>query len=79
MAALRGGVTKVFIPEENQRDLEEIDQTVRGRLTFVPVSQADEVISGALASEPNRALAAGPGVLPEFCQPKAGTGAALRQ
>ena len=79
MAALRGGVTKVFIPEENQRDLEEIDQTVRARLTFVPVSQADEVISGALASEPNRALAAGPGVLPEFCQPKAGTGAALRQ
>lgn len=79
MAALRGGVTKVFIPEENRRDLEEIDQTVRARLTFVPVSQADEVLSDALASEPNRALAAGPGVLPEFCQPKAGTGTALRQ
>ena len=79
MAALRGGVTKVFIPEENQRDLEEIDQTVRARLTFVPIAQVDEVLSEALMSSPrNRAVAAGPGVLPEFCQPQAGT-TALRQ
>lgn len=48
MAALRHGVKTVIIPKENERDLEEIDQTVRRALNFIPVSSADAVLSAAL-------------------------------
>ena len=37
MAALRNGVRTVIIPKANVKDLEEIDQTVRAALHFVPV------------------------------------------
>ena len=48
MAALRHGVKTVIIPADNEKDLEEIDQTVRSRLNFIPVKDADTVISTAL-------------------------------
>ena len=48
MAALRHGVKTVIIPAENEKDLEEIDQTVRSRLNFITVKDADTVISTAL-------------------------------
>lgn len=48
MAALRHGLKTVIIPEDNVKDLEEIDQTVRSRLNFIPVKDADTVISTAL-------------------------------
>ena len=48
MAALRHGLKTVIIPEDNVKDLEEIDQTVRSRLNFIPVKEADTVISTAL-------------------------------
>ncbi len=48
MAALRSSVGTVIIPADNVKDLEEIDQTVRGMLNFVPVRQADEVLVQAL-------------------------------
>ena len=48
MAALRNGVKTVIIPKDNLTDLEEIDQTVRSRLDFCPVSSADEAIRLAL-------------------------------
>ncbi len=48
MAALRHGVKTVIIPKENERDLEEIDPTVRKALNFIPVSSADQVLSAAL-------------------------------
>lgn len=48
MGALRGGVTTVIIPEDNVKDLEEIDQTVRKALTFIPVKQVDDVLVQAL-------------------------------
>ena len=51
MAALRNQITTVIIPAENEKDLEEIDQTVRTALNFVLVSQADEVLSQALTSD----------------------------
>ena len=50
MAAYRNGIQTVLIPAENQKDLEEIDQTVRQALHFVPVEQVDEVLAEALAS-----------------------------
>jgi ATP-dependent Lon protease len=48
MAALRNGVRTVILPRDNLRDLEEIDQTVRAALQFVPVSTIDEVVAAAL-------------------------------
>jgi ATP-dependent Lon protease len=48
MAALRRGITTVIIPKDNERDLEEIDQTVRSQLTFVVASTVDTVLDTAL-------------------------------
>ena len=51
MAALRNGMTTVIIPKENEKDLEEIDQTVRHALKFVPVETVDTVFTAAFAKE----------------------------
>ncbi len=48
MAAFRNGIHTVFIPEDNVKDLEEIDPTVRSGLHFVPVSHVNEVLAQAL-------------------------------
>jgi ATP-dependent Lon protease len=48
MAALRRGIKTVVIPQDNVKDLEEIDQTVRKALTFVPARSADTVLETAL-------------------------------
>jgi len=52
LAALRGGIKKVLIPEENVRDLSEIPDSVKQGMEIVPVSRMDEVISHALVSQP---------------------------
>ena len=44
MAALRAGVKTVIIPADNEADLENIDQTVRGKLIFVPTNHVDNII-----------------------------------
>ena len=46
-----------FILSENEKDLEEIDQTVRRKLRFVPVSRVEEVFSEALVSESKKTAA----------------------
>ena len=48
MAALRHGIHTVIIPEENERDLEEIDQTVRSQLNFITAQNVDTVLDTAL-------------------------------
>jgi len=48
MAALRHGITTVIIPSDNQRDLEEIDQTVRKQLNFISCQTVDSVLDAAL-------------------------------
>ena len=48
MAALRHGIKTVILPQDNVKDLEEIDQTVRKALNFVPVRSADTVLETAL-------------------------------
>lgn len=48
MAALKRGCKRVIIPEENVKDLDKIDQLVRSKLEFIPVSRADDVLSVAL-------------------------------
>ena len=48
MAAFRNGIRTVIIPADNEKDLEEIDQTVRKALQFILVERADQVLSAAL-------------------------------
>lgn len=52
MAALRNGVTTVIIPKENEKDLEEIDQTVRSALNFVSADRIETVLRTALNQKP---------------------------
>lgn len=52
MAAYAAGVSTVFIPRENERDLDEIDPVVRENVTIRPVSSVDEILSAALVSDP---------------------------
>jgi ATP-dependent Lon protease len=52
LAALRAGVTTVFIPKDNEKDLAEIPDNVKKGLTIIPVSHVDEVISKALVRPP---------------------------
>ena len=54
MAALRNGVRTVIIPADNEKDLEEIDQTVRAALQFVTVERADQVLAYALTPAPEQ-------------------------
>ncbi|MCJ2178070.1 endopeptidase La [Novosphingobium album (ex Hu et al. 2023)] len=48
LAALRGGITTVLIPEENRKDLAEIPDNVKQGLEIIPVSHVDEVLAKAL-------------------------------
>ena len=48
MAALRHGIHTVIIPRDNQRDLMEIDQTVRRQLNFITAETVDTVLDAAL-------------------------------
>lgn len=50
LAALRGGIKTVLIPEENRKDLAEIPANIREGLEIVPVSHVDEVLARALAA-----------------------------
>ena len=53
MAALRHGIRTVIIPKENERDLQEIDQTVRKSLNFITASHVDTVLEAALNHLPD--------------------------
>ncbi|WP_010543016.1 endopeptidase La [Sphingomonas elodea] len=55
LAALRGGIKTVLIPEENEKDLAEIPANIREGLEIVPVSHVDEVLRLAL-TEPLTAI-----------------------
>lgn len=48
MAAYKAGIHTVIIPEENLPDLEEVDETVREHVTFVPAKTLDTVLNTAL-------------------------------
>jgi ATP-dependent Lon protease len=52
LAALRGGLKKVLIPEENAKDLADIPDTVKNQLEIVPVSRMEEVLAHALIRKP---------------------------
>jgi ATP-dependent Lon protease len=52
LAALRGGIKTVLIPEQNAKDLQEIPENVKNGLEIVPVRWFDQVLELALASAP---------------------------
>jgi len=52
LAALRGGIKKVLIPEENVKDLADIPENVKSGMEIVPVSRMDEVLKHALIRQP---------------------------
>ncbi|ETI63661.1 MULTISPECIES: endopeptidase La [Sphingobium] len=52
LAALRGGIKTVLIPQENEKDLAEIPSNIREGLDIIPVSHVDEVLARALLSVP---------------------------
>jgi ATP-dependent Lon protease len=52
LAAMRGGIKKVLIPEENAKDLAEIPDNVKNGLEIVPVAHVDDVLKHALVRQP---------------------------
>ena len=52
LAALRGGIKTVFIPEENAKDLAEIPANVKEGLQIIPVTHVREVLAQALVRQP---------------------------
>ena len=52
LAALRGGIETVLIPEENVKDLTEIPDNVKNGLEIIPVKWIDQVLKVALEREP---------------------------
>ncbi len=52
LAAHRGGISKVLIPVDNEKDLAEIPKNIKDKLTIVPVKWIDEVMEHALAHQP---------------------------
>ena len=52
LAALRGGIKTVLIPEENEKDLPEIPDNVKQGLTIIPVKHVSEVLEHALVRKP---------------------------
>lgn len=51
MSAHRAGLTHIIIPKDNEKDLEDIPESVRKDLTFIPVSHLDEVLKRALVEK----------------------------
>ncbi len=56
LAAHRAGITKVILPKENERDLQDVPEDVRGELTFVTVENVEEVLKEALGIELPRTM-----------------------
>ena len=54
LAAYRAGVKTVIIPDENRRDLDELSDTVKHAIQFVPVKTLDEVLAIALSKSKKR-------------------------
>ena len=69
LAALRGGIGTVLIPQDNEKDLAELPDNVRRGLEILPVSTVDEVLARALVRRPEPIN----WVEPEEVDPVAGT------
>lgn len=54
MGAIRMGIKTVLIPKENEKDLEDIPETIKSKLTIIPVKEAKEAIPHCLVSQPQQ-------------------------
>jgi ATP-dependent Lon protease len=73
LAAHRGGITTVMIPVDNEKDLTEIPDNIKGKLDIRPVKWIDEVFEIALASQPTPRIAA-PAAAPAVAEKRARRG-----
>jgi ATP-dependent Lon protease len=75
LAALRGGIKTVMIPEDNVKDLQDIPENVKNGLEIVPVKWIDKVLEVALVSMPQALLDEEPVVVeaPVVADPKTAT------
>ncbi len=74
LAALRGGIKTVLIPEQNAKDLQEIPENVKSGLEIVPVRWIDRVLELALESSPVPLPEVEAAALPVAATPSAPTG-----
>ncbi|MFD2759575.1 endopeptidase La [Lentibacillus juripiscarius] len=51
LSAHRAGITTIIMPEENEKDIEDIPESVRSGLTFIKVNHLDQVLKHALTEE----------------------------
>lgn len=51
LSAHRAGLTTIIMPKDNERDLDDIPESVREDLTFIPVTHVDEVLKNAIVGE----------------------------
>ncbi|HAM81448.1 endopeptidase La [Ornithinibacillus bavariensis] len=51
LSAHRAGITTIIFPEDNKKDLDDIPESVREQLTFIPVNHLDQVLKHALVEE----------------------------
>jgi ATP-dependent Lon protease len=54
LAALRGGIKTVIIPEENVKDLTEISEEIKNKIDIVPAAKLDDVLKSALVKPTER-------------------------
>ena len=83
LAALRGGIKTVIIPEENVKDLQEIPANVKEGLKIIPVKWVDKVLEIALERQPvaltdEEVGEAAPAASAPISKPKASRGAAVK-
>ena len=70
LAALRAGITRVMLPKENRKDIEEVPESAKKALEFVFVETLDEVFHVALERMPKREAPTGEDALYQAAQPE---------
>ena len=61
LAAYRAGIREIIMPDENEKDLEEILDDVKAEMTFVFVNHMDKVLENALVRDVEAGVAQAPG------------------
>ena len=56
IAAHRGGIKKILIPKENEKDLRDVPKSISKQLEIIPVEHMDEVLSHAMVLEDGASL-----------------------
>ncbi len=54
LAAYRGGIRRIIIPFDNQKDIEDVPKEVRDKIEYIPVSSVDQVLDNILVKESDK-------------------------